>query len=306
MKQVLKEVRLPKSFFKVIRSFTLPGIDNWDVAFNKDEYLYLDSSNKDILGYVVFTHLWKKKGVNFSYLLSPKGYKEFIQNVVRIDSSQAPELPGVVKKKEPIEFTTTIKSIGRKLDDLDLEPSTKVKVAVLEKHLTKLTGKEIRFIEAIAETELVNDSNVKIKKGINIVTTPDFVIKFDYEGPKATLIWIHSKTTKYKGKDVFKSLINYLSSKGVKTIGAWGTKGIVYGVQASGYYAILKWGFVPENMEEINTILGTKYSNFEEASNDPEFWSNWKQKGKDYYGVFDLKPNSLSWKLFNKNFSTVS
>ena len=299
MKQVLTEVRLPKSFFKVIRSFTFPGLDDWDVAFNKDEYLYLDSSNKDVLGYVSFSHLWKKKGVKFSYLLSPQGYKEFMQNVVRIDSNQAPELPGVAKKKEPIEFTTTIKSVGRKLDDLDLEPSTKIKVAVLEKYLTKLTGKEIRFVENDT-TSLINDSNVKMKRGLNVVTTPDFVVNFDYEGDKATLNWIHSRTTKYKGREVFKSLISYLQSKGVKKIGAWGTKGLVYGVQANGYYAMLRWGGEPEGgIKEINNILRTDYKSLDLAKKDPVFWGLWKKNGKDIFVTFDLRPNSQFWKTFN-------
>lgn len=296
MKQVLKEVRLPKSFFKVIRSFTFPGVDDWDVAFNKDEYLYLDSSNKDVLGYVSFSHLWKKKGVKFSYLLSPQGYKEFTQNVIKIDSSQAPELPGVVKKKGPIEFTTTIKSIGRKLDDLDLEPSTKIKVAVLEQHLTKLTGKEIRFVESIN----ISDSDVKLKRGLSIIETEDYIINFDYEGEKATLNWINTKTNKYKGKEIFNAFLDYMKSKGVRKIGAYGTKGNVYGIKAYGYYVMLKWGFIPENISEINDLLSTSYNSFEEALQDSNFWNQWKEKGDDYYGIFDLTPNSLSWKLFNR------
>lgn len=62
-----------------------------------------------------------------------------------------------------------------------------------------------------------------------------------------------------------------------------------------------RFGKYPEDMNEINSILGTGYPNFETASNDLEFWNLWKEKGSDYYGVFDLRPNSLSWRMFNKN-----
>lgn len=326
---ILQEVRLPKAFFKVTNSFTLPGKGEWDAVFNKGEYLYLDSNNKDVLGYATISGEWRNKEVDFKYLLSPTGYQEFTKNIVKVNPNQAPELAGTTKTT-PEEFTTTVGRVAKRLYDLDLDPSTKIKVSILEKHLAKLTGKQIRFIEAAPVTttatahattstlaklgesttttasELVNDSNVKIKRGINTVTTPDFVLNFDYEGPKATLNWIHSKTSKYKGKDVFKSLAEYLKSKGVKTIGAWGTKGVVYGIEAYGYYVMMKWGFVPENMDEINGILGTEYSSFIEASRDTEFWKQWKEKGKDYFGNFDLKPNSISWQLFNKNSLSTS
>lgn len=327
---ILNEVRLPKGFFKVVNSFTLPGKGEWDAVFNKDEYLYLDSQNKDVLGYATQARTWRGKEVDFKYLLSPIGYQEFTKNIEKLDPSLVPNANSLTKqtKAAPKEFTTVVGRVSKRLNDLNLDPSTKIKVSVLEKHLVKLSGRQIRFedyatsttastsstaatnakpgtIASTSSQELINDSNVQIKRGINIVTTPDFVVKFDYEGPKATLNWIHSKTTKYKGKDVFKSLADYLTTKGVKTIGAWGTKGVVYGVEAYGYYVMMKWGFVPEDMDKVNALIGTDYPNFEQASRDLSFWTKWKEDGKDYFGNFDLKPNSLSWQLFNKNSSST-
>jgi hypothetical protein len=152
----------------------------------------------------------------------------------------------------------------------------------------------------LLENVTISPADIQLKKGLSVIDNPDYICKFDIDDDQtATLIWINTKTNKYKGKDIFKALLEYLKGEGVNKVYAWGTRGKVYGVQAVGHYVMLRWGFIPENMNYINKPLKTNYKNIKDALNDPEFLVKWKQDGDDFKGVFDMKSNSLSWKLLN-------
>lgn len=152
----------------------------------------------------------------------------------------------------------------------------------------------------LLERLTISDEDIKLKKGMSVIDTPDYICKFDInDDHTATLIWINTKTNKYKGKEIFEALLEYFKEQGVKKVFAWGTRGKVYGVQAIGHYVMLRWGFIPETMDYINKPLKTSYKTFKDALKDPEFLSKWKQDGDDFKGVFDMKSGSLSWKLLN-------
>lgn len=150
----------------------------------------------------------------------------------------------------------------------------------------------------LLEKLTISDNDIQLKKGLSVIDTPDYIVKFDMdEDNTATLIWINNKTNKYKGKELFNALLEYLKGQGIKQLSAWGTRGKVYGVQAVGHYVMLRWGFIPVNMDYINKPLNTNYKTITDALKDPEFLTRWKQDGDDFKGVFNMKPNSLSWKL---------
>ena len=150
----------------------------------------------------------------------------------------------------------------------------------------------------LLENLTISDNDIQLKKGLSVIDNADYICKFDINDDNtATLIWINTKTNKYKGKEIFEALLEYFKGEGVKKVFAWGTRGKVYGVQAVGHYVMLRWGFIPEDITYINKPLKTNYKTIKDALQDPEFLPKWKQDGDDFKGVFNMKPNSLSWKL---------
>lgn len=159
----------------------------------------------------------------------------------------------------------------------------------------------IKLKRILVESDLqdVIRTTIKYKNNIPSIKNPDFDIIFDIKDDNtAELTWINNKTNKYKGRDIFEAFMLYLKSKGIKRVEAWGTKGKMHGTTAIGYYVMLKYGVIPTNINDINKILNTNYKNIQDAFKDPSFWENWKANGDDYFGVFDLSNNSLSWKVF--------
>lgn len=154
--------------------------------------------------------------------------------------------------------------------------------------------------------DIIKNKMITGKDGYKSIETPDFILKIDEVDTHVTLSWIYMKTQKYKGTDVLNAIIKYSKSKGYKSITGFGIRGTdivkIDGksktIETNGYYTLMRWGFIPDNgIKMINRVLKTKYPSLIAAYKDPEFWTKWKQNGKDYTGEFDIAPNSLSWKI---------
>lgn len=129
---------------------------------------------------------------------------------------------------------------------------------------------------------------------------PDFELKYDDDGD-FMFSWINTKTSKYKGIDIFKALIQIAQKEGNKEINALAAKGKTNGIDANGFYTLIKWGCIPtKDISWINKLLGTNYSSYEEAYEDPNFLPMWKAKGQECYCIFDTKPGSLSMRTIAK------
>src|SRR6185369_15283034 len=99
-KQSLNEGRLPHGFFKVVSQFSLPTEGEWDLMFNKDNIIEIDTKSKQIKkwsrtydnaknsadGEWVFT--------TYPYLdlmMYSEYYKKFKENTVRLAPEDTPE-----------------------------------------------------------------------------------------------------------------------------------------------------------------------------------------------------------------------
>jgi hypothetical protein len=139
-----------------------------------------------------------------------------------------------------------------------------------------------------------------------IVSNEDFELKYEADSSDFIFRWVLVKSSKYKGKDIFKAIIDIAKKEGYKEINALAAKGKTNNVSANGYYSLVKWGFIPtKDITWVNKLLNTSYNSYDEAFNDPNFLPLWKEKGKETYAIFDLDPNSTSFKQFNKTNLTM-
>jgi hypothetical protein len=139
-----------------------------------------------------------------------------------------------------------------------------------------------------------------------IVSNEDFELKYEADSSDFIFRWVLVKSPKYKGKDIFKAIIDIAKKEGYKEINALAAKGKTNNVTANGYYSLVKWGFIPtKDITWVNKLLNTSYNSYDEAFNDPNFLPLWKEKGKETYAIFDLDPNSTSFKQFNKTNLTM-
>lgn len=176
-----------------------------------------------------------------------------------------------------------------------------LQIALLKEKLEKLTNKKVSLKEP-ADKEIYDivQSNKVNEHGNWWIDTPDFQLKYDDKGD-FMFSWIYLKTNKYRGADIFKAVLRLAKEVGAKEIHALAAKGVTNNVDATGYFVLVKWGFLPiKGIEWVNKLLGTSYQSFEEAYNDSNFLPMWKQKGQEGYVTFDLTPGSLSMKVFNK------
>lgn len=131
-----------------------------------------------------------------------------------------------------------------------------------------------------------------------IVQNNDFILKWDETEDHLTLSWIYRISDKYKGRDIFNSLIEYCKKKNIPRITAYCVRGndsiIVNNnkkeIYDTGYYTLLKWGFKPDKgVKFLNKTLKTNYSTIESAIKSPIFWKKWKDKGVDFTGYYEIK-----------------
>ncbi len=170
------------------------------------------------------------------------------------------------------------------------------------------------FSQFVSESS-VNDiltmmkTQMKETKEYKDLETEDFMLRIGEMTSHITLSWIYTKTSKYSGTDILKALIKYCQENGFKSITGYGIKGhdsvIIDGKRKSivtnGYYSLMRWGFIPDKgVKFINKTLKTNYSTLEDAFSDKEFWTKWKEDGKEYTGEFDVSSNSLSFRVLDK------
>lgn len=150
--------------------------------------------------------------------------------------------------------------------------------------------------------DLISYSIVPNKKGDILMKNDDFETKIDTFGDNYRLYWIKNISKKYSGTEIFKSILKTLKNKfGNKPISTTGIKGKFKGKPVNGYYTMLRWGFIPKGgINFINEKLNTNYKNISEAVTDEKFWELWRNKGCEFDGIFDMQPNSVSYKILNK------
>ena len=173
---------------------------------------------------------------------------------------------------------------------------------VYKKAKQAMQQKELQSNNTNVELNNIINANFKPDKHGDIhIKNNDFEVKFDTFGDNYRLNWIKNFSGKYKGTEIFKNMLHNLHDKiGDKPITATGIKGVFKGKPVNGYYTMFRWGFVPDGgIKQINKILNTKYNDLESAINDPAFFDKWKENGEEYEGIFDMSPNSISWKLIN-------
>ncbi len=164
-----------------------------------------------------------------------------------------------------------------------------------------------RFIIESLSDSFQNDL-IKTKK-FSQINNEDFSLRFDFIDDYVILLWIYNKSKKYSGREIFYQFIKYINSLGIREIYAYAAKGIDHirdgkksiKINDTGYFNLLKWGFIPtEGINFINKTLKSNYKSFEEMFSDNEFFSIWKEKGKEFPCVFDTDKNSISMKQFLK------
>lgn len=144
------------------------------------------------------------------------------------------------------------------------------------------------------------------KKGYTEVITPEFELRYDTVGDRLSLMWVQIKSSKYKGVDIIKALVKLTRELGLKKITTYAVSGNISGsdkkaVKASGYYALLKFGFIPDGgIEFINKILHTHYKDMQQAYDDVYFLALWKAAEHEFTGDFDVSSGSISMRQLNK------
>jgi hypothetical protein len=163
------------------------------------------------------------------------------------------------------------------------------KIIFLKEKLEQITGRKVIFVEFVDNVYSIIKNTTKVKQGISHVKNEDFDIIFDIEGDTLTLTWINVKSGKFTGKDVLSALIQLAHENGANKIRATGVRGKYHGKLAYGYYALLKWGFIPDGgIAFLNKVLGTKYGSIKEAFADPQFWAMWKDMGVEFTGTLQV------------------
>lgn len=137
-KQFLNEGRLPHGFFRVVNQFSLPTEDEWDLMFNKDNIIEIDTKSKQIKKWSQ-TYDNAKNSANgewvfttYPYLdlmMYSEYYRKFKQNTVRLAPEDTPEFAKT--EDTPLQFTTTVKRFPNRALELGLDDGDKVKVTIL-------------------------------------------------------------------------------------------------------------------------------------------------------------------------------
>ena len=131
--QRINEVRIPKGYFKVLVSFTLPGHEGYDIVFNKNEILEIDPESRTVKFYEKYREIWENKDIIYNQFMMPDVYKIFKENTVKIDPADYTNITKVKPKVDPdkVEFTTTVKNFPKKAASLGLDTFNKVKVETI-------------------------------------------------------------------------------------------------------------------------------------------------------------------------------
>ncbi len=127
----VNEVRLPDGYFKILKNFYLPiSKDNQDIVFNKDQIVHIDTTNKKIFAYNTNINEQVDKDVDYFKLMHPDNYKIFKDNSERTIPN--PEiLPKQFKPETEDSFTVSVKRLNNKIQSLNLNPDTKLKITIL-------------------------------------------------------------------------------------------------------------------------------------------------------------------------------
>lgn len=176
----------------------------------------------------------------------------------------------------------------------------------------KLFSKFSTYLNESVALQLLKiiENNKRNEGNYILVETSDFIVKFnEVSGKHLSFNWCYMKTKKFSGTDILRALIMYSQKKGYRYISGYGIKGYdkakidgkYKDIKVNGFYTIMRWGFLPDKgVKFINKVLKSNYSSLEDAFSDSFFWQQWKEKGVEFYGEFDLSPNSLSFKVLNK------
>lgn len=134
----INEVRLPHGYFKITGTFNLDDGTGWDIIFNKDNIVEIDTENKKVKRWSrLFNSTtnanngdWTSTDFSYNKLMLPDFYKEFKVNSIKLSAEETPEF--VKNKVKTQEFTTTVKRFNNKATQSGLTDDTKVKVIVIK------------------------------------------------------------------------------------------------------------------------------------------------------------------------------
>ncbi len=125
--QAINEVRLPMGYFKVINGFMLPGKDNFDIIFNKDKFIQINTETKQILMWSVELNKWTPCSISYNELMGQTLYAKFKENTIRIGAEKLPRGVDV----DSVAFNTTVRAFNKRAQEEGLTLDDKIKVVLL-------------------------------------------------------------------------------------------------------------------------------------------------------------------------------
>lgn len=125
--QMINEVRLPMGYFKVIKGFMLPGKDNFDVIFNKDKIIQINTETKQIFMWNTELNMWTECSIAYNELMNPALYAKFKENTVKIGTENLPRKANI----DATAFNTTVRAFNRRAQEEGLTLDDKIKVVLL-------------------------------------------------------------------------------------------------------------------------------------------------------------------------------
>jgi hypothetical protein len=128
----LNEVRLPTGYFMVVQPFTLPSADKeWESVFGTGDTIKLDPASKSIKTLNKTNNEWNDKDISLLDLMQPQQYKIFASSVRKLTPEEVKELKGE-PKTTATEFTTTLRGLAKRTQELKLPLGTKIKVTIIK------------------------------------------------------------------------------------------------------------------------------------------------------------------------------
>ena len=128
---LLKEVRLPAGYFKVLHDFSFKdSTGQWDVPFVHGELLYLDPTSKILKSWRATSESWQNRDISFKDLIKPEIYRTFSNNTFRVNPLDVRNK--IVKPGQSVEFKTSVGNFMNRANAYNLAPDTKIRVIVVE------------------------------------------------------------------------------------------------------------------------------------------------------------------------------
>jgi hypothetical protein len=131
VENLLKEVRLPAGYFKVLNDFSFKdSTGEWDVPFKHGDILYMDPTRKTLQTWRASSSSWEPRDISFKSFIKPEVYRTFADNTFRVNPLDVKNK--IVKPGENIEFKTTVGYFNNRAHAYNLSSDTKIRVQVID------------------------------------------------------------------------------------------------------------------------------------------------------------------------------